>query len=237
MAEKAVRFSEESLESTDIYQLPPSLDDFNTAKLGYTPKISGVNYRNPHERLTEAVAPPSSITRPNCEDYIRRVSVVLHQHVVKCENRLARATPETMETGLFHSSKMIKFSEENFVNPQYVYHFVRAPIIRLGFLYGIRELKREPRTPNLNEIHDFLSKLFVYANLSPECSIGLAFHIFVCIICFIFRSIIFLLCLIVCLIYVERLMENGNVPLVASTWRPCILCGLLLASKVWQDIA
>ena len=31
-------------------------------------------------------------------------------------------------------------------------------------------------------------------------------------------------------------MEHANVPLVASTWRPVLLCGLLLASKVWQDL-
>lgn len=31
-------------------------------------------------------------------------------------------------------------------------------------------------------------------------------------------------------------MELGNVPLVSNTWKPCVLCGLLLASKVWQDI-
>ena len=79
-----------------------------------------------------------SISRPNYEDILRRVSVVLHQHVEKCERRLAGATPETMETGLFHSSKMEEFSEENFLSPQYVYHFVRAPITRLGFSYGIR---------------------------------------------------------------------------------------------------
>ena len=40
-----------------------------------------------------------------------------------------------------------------------------------------------------------------------------------------------------CLIYVERLMEKGKVPLTAQTWRPILLCGLLLASKVWQDYA
>ena len=41
---------------------------------------------------------------------------------------------------------------------------------------------------------------------------------------------------LVCLIYVERLMEQAHVPLVGKTWRPCLLCGLLLASKVWQDL-
>ena len=40
-----------------------------------------------------------------------------------------------------------------------------------------------------------------------------------------------------CLIYVERLMEKANVPLLATTWRPVILCAMLLASKVWQDCA
>lgn len=31
-------------------------------------------------------------------------------------------------------------------------------------------------------------------------------------------------------------MENANVPLLCNTWRPILLCGLLLASKVWQDL-
>lgn len=50
------------------------------------------------------------------------------------------------------------------------------------------------------------------------------------------RVCLFVFDITVCLIYVERLMENANVPLIATTWRPCLLCGLLLASKVWQDL-
>jgi hypothetical protein len=60
-------------------------------------------------------------------------------------------------------------------------------------------------------VHEFIETLFVKAQLSAECSI-------------------------VCLIYVERLMEMGKVPLMYKSWRPLILCGLLLASKVWQDL-
>eukprot|EP01035_Chromulina_nebulosa_P020043 gene20043-26023_t len=63
--------------------------------------------------------------------------------------------------------------------------------------------------PAVSDVLQFLLNIFVKANLTAECSI-------------------------VCLIYAERLMEEG-IPLVASTWRPCLLCALLLASKVWQD--
>jgi len=106
---------------------------------------------------------------------------------------------------------MLAFSEDNFVAPQLVYHFVRVPLCRLGFQFTIREVKKQHAIPSLEEVHQFVSDLFVKAQLSAECSI-------------------------VCLIYVERLMELANVPLVATTWRPCLLCGLLLASKVWQDL-
>ena len=66
--------------------------------------------------------------------------------------------------------------------------------------------------PTLKEVHSFLSTLFEMGQLSAECSI-------------------------VCLIYVERLMEMANVPLLATTWRSVLLCGMLLASKVWQDLS
>ena len=88
---------------------------------------------------------------------------------------------------------------------------MRAPITRLGFCHGIRQIHVTYEVPSLSQVHDFLRTTFVKAQLSPECSI-------------------------VCLIYVERLMEIANVPLLASTWKPILICGLLLASKVWQDI-
>lgn len=180
----------------------------------WTPQLDSsqeVAYKNPSERNVTAVAPPSTLSRPNYEDILRRVSMVIQQHIAKCEYRLSKSTPETDETGLFHTSKMQEFNENHYLQPQYVYHFVRAPVSRLGFLYGIKQHAHEPTAPDLNDIYTFLRGLFIKAQLSPECSI-------------------------VCLIYVERLMEMAHVPLVARTWRPCLLCGLLLASKVWQDL-
>lgn len=69
-------------------------------------------------------------------------------------------------------SQLEKFQESNFMIPDYVYHFVRAPISRMGFLYGIHKVRNVSPTPTLQEIHTFLSDLFVKALLSAECSIG-----------------------------------------------------------------
>ncbi len=148
---------------------------FNTSKHALTPALSRVLpvYKNPEERLAHCVAPPSTISRPNYEDILRRVSIVIHQHIQRCEQRLSVATPDTIEKGLFRASQMEKFAEELFTSPQYVYHFVRAPLSRLGFLYGIRKLSTQYSSPTLSEVHVFLSDLFVKAQLSAECSIGI----------------------------------------------------------------
>ncbi|CAN0438538.1 unnamed protein product, partial [Ascophyllum nodosum] len=65
--------------------------------------------------------------------------------------------------------------------------------------------------PDVDEIFDFVTNIFVNASLSSECSV-------------------------ICLIYVERLMTLARVPLLESTWKPIVLVSLLLASKMWQDL-
>lgn len=67
---------------------------FNTAKYSHTPKIShrSIAYKDPTKRESSTVlAPPSSISKPNYEDMLRRVSVVIHQHIAKCDDRLTHA--------------------------------------------------------------------------------------------------------------------------------------------------
>lgn len=203
--ERKVRFSTEENQSyhvnlsREVHEQGPSLDS--------------LRYKDPKERAAEAVAPPSSLSRPNYEDILRRVSVVLHKHIRINESRISSKSPqEETELDKFRKKQTELFSEDNFITPKYVYHFVRAPLSRLGFCYGIRQLDSEYAVPSLNEVYLFLRTLFGEAQLSAECSI-------------------------VCLIYVERLMEQANVPLSPKTWRPCVICGLLLASKVWQDLS
>lgn len=189
---------------------------YNIASQNLTPTLEKVPdyvptvHRKP-TRSSNLIAPPSSLARPNYEDILRRVSVVIFNHIENCERRLKGAQPEQLETGLYHLSQLRTFSEENFESQRYMYNFIRMPICRVGFCYGIQRQRKIYKTPTLNEVHTFLETLFVKAQLSPECSI-------------------------VSLIYVERLMEQANVPLVAQTWAPILLCGLLIASKVWADM-
>ena len=99
-------------------------------------------------------------------------------HIQKCEARLAQASPDQYESGLFWSSQMEKFDEKRFVSPKYAFHFVRAPVIRVGFLYAIRKMDVLSNKPSLSEVHEFLRTLFVRAQLSAECSIGTYIHVY-----------------------------------------------------------
>ena len=42
-------------------------------------------------------------------------------------------------------------------------------------------------------------------------------------------------CLIVSLVYIERLVATSEVPILCTSWRPILLAGLILAQKVWDD--
>ena len=145
-ATKSVRFSGESINE-------PTVATYEA----FTPKISRkVEYKNPEERSANCLAPPSSLSKPNCEDILKRVSVVIHQHIEKCEMKLSKQS-NLDEKATLESQKIEIFSEENFLSPQYVYHFVRQPISRMGFLYGMRQLKKSLKLPTLKEGHTFIS--------------------------------------------------------------------------------
>lgn len=147
---------------------------FNTAVHAIAPASHHMTpkYVRPEDRKAQVIAPPSTLHRPNYEDILRRVSIVFHQHMTKCEALRKKRTPLTAETGRFTDSQMMKFDEEQYTSPQYAYHFIRAPIVRIGFLCAIREIKNDPLPPTLQEIYTFLCDLFEQAQLSAECSIG-----------------------------------------------------------------
>ena len=44
-------------------------------------------------------------------------------------------------------------------------------------------------------------------------------------------------CTIVCLIYIERLLTRSGLNLTTRNWKPLVAVGMLLASKVWDDLS
>lgn len=190
----------------------PSCDAY-TPRLGR--KMKDIKYK-PAEKRTPQVQKMSTtmgtIQRPNFRDALRRVAMILHEHINKIERRFDGGVRGVDDTGLFLPSMRDLFSESNFITPRYKCSLVRLPMARPGAIYGLRRIKDDCSVPTTNEIYDFGHQLFKSVQLSSECSI-------------------------VCLIYVERLMEVAKVPLMACTWRPIFMSGLLLASKVWQDLS
>lgn len=177
----------------------------------YTPRMGKkeIKYK-PAEMRTpiQMASPMGTLQRPNFKDALRRVAMILRQHIVKIERRFE----DGMADKLFARSMRDEFSEEKFVTPTYKCTMVRVPMARSGMVCGLKRIRKRYQIPSEEEIYEFGHQLFNTVQLSSECSI-------------------------VCLIYVERVMESSKVPLLASTWRPIFMCGLLLASKVWQDLS
>lgn len=182
----------------------------------YTPRMANrpIKYKPAEERTSveKMATTMGTIQRPNFRDALRRVAIILHQHITKIEQRFETGVRGADDTGLFKSSMREVFNEDLFATPRYKCCMVRVPMARPGVVYSMRKIRVVHNTPTTDEIYDFAHQLFKKVQLSSECSI-------------------------VCLIYVEKLMEVAKVPLLSDTWRPIFMCGLLLASKVWQDLS
>jgi hypothetical protein len=188
---------------------------FRPSSDAYTPRMEKkkIKYK-PAEMRTPVQKTSTSmgtLQRPNFRDALRRVAMIIHQHIVKIERRF-EGNGIVGEEGLFRTSMRDAFSEDNFCTPTYRCTMVRIPMARPGMIYGLRKIRAKYEIPSEGEIYEFAHQLFKSVQLSSECSI-------------------------VCIIYIERLMEIAKVPLLACTWRPIFMCGLLLASKVWQDLS
>jgi len=206
---RKVSINKDGLSKKPIEMFRPSCD-------AYTPRIEKkrFEYRKAEMRtpVQNMASPMGTLSRPNFRDALRRVAMIIHQHIAKIERRFEVGGAEKDEQGLFRKSMRETFSEDAYCTPIFKCTMVRIPMARPGMVYGLRKIKTKPTIPSEEEIYEFAHQLFKAVQLSSECSI-------------------------VCLIYVERLMEVAKVPLLANTWRPIFMCGLLLASKVWQDLS
>jgi hypothetical protein len=203
-----------SYDKSSVKQKQP-IEMFRPSCDAYTPRMEKKRIKYmPAEMRTpvqKMASPMGTLQRPNFKDALRRVAMIIHQHIVKIERRFEGIRIHDDE-GLFKASMRDTFCEAAYCTPTYKCTMVRIPMARPGMVYGLRKIRTQHNIPSEGEIYEFAHQLFKSVQLSSECSI-------------------------VCLIYVERLMEIAKVPLLASTWRPIFMCGLLLASKVWQDLS
>lgn len=195
----------------------PIREMFRPSSDAYTPRMGKRDLKyKPAELRTpvqKMASPLGTLSRPNFRDALRRVAMIIHQHVFKIESRFEKNGPQQHHNDDLFSREMKEaFDEDKFVTPKYKCTMVRVPMARPGMVFGIKKIRQDYKIPSESEIYEFAHQLFDAVHLSSECSI-------------------------VCLIYVERLMEQAKVPLMACTWRPIFMCGLLLASKVWQDLS
>ena len=90
---------------------------------------------------------------------------------------------------------------------------VKVPLITRLIPFSSYEQKRHYHfvpTPTVAHIHKFIKRLFDQAPLNAEC-------------------------VIIALIYIERLMETRSLVLTARNWIPLVTTSLLIASKVQDD--
>ena len=129
----------------------------------YTPRMGDrpIKYKPAQER--ESVEKMSStmgtIQRPNFRDALRRVAIILHQHIVKIEHRFETGIRGVDDTGLFKVSMRDEFSEDKFATPRYKCSMVRVPMARPGVVYSMRKIRVVYHTPSTDEIYEFAHQL------------------------------------------------------------------------------
>lgn len=189
---------------------------FRPSSDAYTPRVAKKHFKFKPAEMRAPVQTSDqnmgTLSRPNFRDALKRVAMIIKQHIVKIEQRFDGRRGRASSDGLFRASMLDAFAEDNFATPLYRCTMVRLPMAHPGMVYGLRKVQTNYTIPTEEEIYEFGHQLFKSVQLSSECSI-------------------------VCLIYIERLMEVAKVPLVSRTWRTIFMCGLLLASKVWQDLS
>jgi hypothetical protein len=79
------------------------------------------------------------------------------------------------------------------------------------FLYSLEKVEYEVKECTPEEISKFMKRIFVDLQLAIEC-------------------------ILIMLIYIERLMAISGVEIRSINWKPLVFIGILLASKFWEDL-
>ena len=138
---------------------------FRPSSDAYTPRMGlrAIKYKPVEERASveKISSTMGTIQRPNFRDALRRVAIILHQHIVKIELRFSTGIHHGVDgTGLFKASMRDEFDEENFATPRFKCSIVRVPMARPGVVYSMRKIRVIHNTPTADEIYEFAHQLF-----------------------------------------------------------------------------
>ena len=79
------------------------------------------------------------------------------------------------------------------------------------FLYALEDVEFEVKQITDGDVILFMRRIFEKMQLATEC-------------------------LIIAVIYLEKVMINGGIEMRLCNWRPLLFIAVLLASKFWEDI-
>lgn len=79
------------------------------------------------------------------------------------------------------------------------------------FLYSLEKVEYETKEIDAEDVAKFIKRIFVDLQLAIEC-------------------------ILIMLIYIERIMTMGGVEIRLMNWKPLVFIGILLASKFWEDL-
>jgi len=159
----------------------------------------------PRFNSTSSIFITSTISKPDIDEIIFCVAVVIHDRIVQGE-----------QAGYDARTRFPFFSEDN--NPLYADPSEQKGVDRQGG----RERqdnpeaddgsKKKPRreVPTEETIYYTIRSVYDCARFPSEC-------------------------LIVSLVYMERLIAFSQVLILVTSWRPILLAALILAQKVWDD--
>jgi len=127
----------------------------------------------------------STITKPNTDEIIFCLAIVIHDRVHDDEESIAND-----KEGAASAAALFPMNDEPLFD----------------------HLDRTNEVPSDDLIFKTIKMIFSTAAFSAEC-------------------------LIVALLYIERLRSSQKVPLLRSNWQPILLSAIVVAQKVWDDLA
>lgn len=104
------------------------------------------------------------------------------------------------------------FHENNFIRHEWIVSTTSGYSSTMPlFLYVLEEIQYVEKPAAEGDIILFMRKVFEKMQLATEC-------------------------IIISLIYLEKVMINGGIEIRYCNWKPLLFTAILLASKFWEDI-